>query len=79
MSSSDAQAIATRIIEAISSPVVLDAAKVSVGCSVGIASCPADGKNLGEALEAADQALYEAKRSGKRLVRSAEERRQSNA
>lgn len=40
----------------------------SVTCSIGVALCPADGPGHTEVLRAADQALYEAKRSGRNRV-----------
>ena len=80
VSERDAEAVAARIVEAISAPVQLEDVRVSVGCCVGIAAYPEDGSSLAQTLEAADRALYRAKRSGKRLVRAASsERRQLQA
>jgi diguanylate cyclase (GGDEF)-like protein/PAS domain S-box-containing protein len=59
-----AAAIAERIVEAVSEPVVIDGARVSVGASVGIAWSATGSAEPAELIAAADHAMYEAKRSG---------------
>jgi diguanylate cyclase (GGDEF)-like protein/PAS domain S-box-containing protein len=59
-----ATGIADRVIEAVSEPVVIDGARVSVGASVGIAWTAAGVPEPAELLAAADHAMYEAKRTG---------------
>ena len=67
----EARDIAQRIVDAVSEPIDVGGASVTVGCCVGVASWPADGETTADALGAADRALYAAKRGGKRAVRVA--------
>lgn len=60
-----AQLVAERTLAALSAPVDLGNNQVMVGCSIGGALWPLDSSNLAEALELADQALYQAKHAGK--------------
>ena len=48
---------------------------VAVTASAGVATYPYDGVDAGSLLQAADQALYASKRSGRNTVRSAEQAR----
>lgn len=57
--------IAERIMEALLAPIVIEGHEVVVTPSIGIAVSPADGSDLEELLQAADTAMYHAKRSGK--------------
>ncbi|PWC44844.1 diguanylate cyclase [Azospirillum sp. TSO22-1] len=61
----DAEALAARIIAAVNEPIAVPGDRVRVGCSIGIARWPADGKDLASAMRCADEALYAAKRAGK--------------
>ena len=65
--------LAERIIAAISAPVALGARSVEVGASIGIALCPADGKDANALLHAADIAMYRAKQAGRGTFRFYEE------
>ena len=51
------------LVDALSAPVELDGASVSVGASVGTAQAPAQGRSVDRLMRAADEAMYECKRS----------------
>ncbi len=55
--------VAERIISGVADSAVMH--ELGVGVSIGISGYPEDGKSLKELLRKADQALYDAKRSGK--------------
>ena len=57
----DATLLATRLIDALSAPYVLDGHQVVVGTSVGIAIAPADGTTPDQLMKNADLALYRCK------------------
>ncbi|HET6562256.1 MAG TPA: GGDEF domain-containing protein [Marmoricola sp.] len=64
--------VATRIVEAIEAPIEIDGHEVSVGTSIGIAVFPGLATELTGLLQAADAALYDAKRAGRGgIVRAA--------
>src|SRR5262249_22464982 len=61
----DVRSLATRVLEAFATPVEVDDLNISRSASVGVAFDP-DGATAGaRLLEAADAAMYAAKRSGK--------------
>lgn len=60
-----AQSMAEQLIRTIQQPITLDETDVQVGCSIGIAVYPADGKNATELIEHADAAMYAAKEAGR--------------
>ncbi|MFH3479582.1 bifunctional diguanylate cyclase/phosphodiesterase [Xanthobacter variabilis] len=60
-----AVAAAEAIIESLKAPFLLDHHQVLTGCSVGIATSPADGNDVATLLKCADLALYEAKNDGR--------------
>lgn len=62
------QLVAQRIIKALNVPFLLEGKTAKVGCSIGGASWPADSQDIKEVIALADQALYQAKRSGKNCV-----------
>lgn len=64
-SQADAVALARRIIETIGQPYELDAHRVVIGVSIGIAVAPDDGREPDELLKHADLALYRAKADGR--------------
>lgn len=66
-------AIAQRILATVAAPIEVDGHAVGIGCCIGVAHWPSDGPSLVETLEAADRALYAAKRSGKGAVSFAED------
>lgn len=59
-----ARQFAQRILEAVRQPVALDGRTVTVGVSVGVALAPANGEEGRKLLDAADEAMYRAKRAG---------------
>jgi diguanylate cyclase (GGDEF)-like protein len=60
----DATLLATRLIEAVSAPYLLDGHQVVVGTSIGIAIAPADGTAPDQLMKSADLALYRCKADG---------------
>ena len=64
-----ADEVAERVRQRIASAVEIG--RIPVTASIGLASWPADGASLDQVVEAADKALYNAKRSGgNRICRS---------
>jgi diguanylate cyclase (GGDEF)-like protein len=61
--------LARRLISALARPFIIDEAAATVGASVGIALFPQDGSTVDALLRSADEALYEAKRSGRNTFR----------
>lgn len=57
-------AIATRIIEALSAPLVVDGLHVRLSISIGVALFPEHGKTGKELIDRADAAMYRAKHEG---------------
>jgi len=65
----EATALSTRLIDAISAPYELDGHQAIVGMSVGIAIAPNDGSDAAQLLKNADMALYRAKADGRGVYR----------
>jgi diguanylate cyclase (GGDEF)-like protein len=61
-----AEAVAESLIEAISQPARVFGMEVTVTASIGIALFPQNGVDLDSLLNAADEAMYQAKESGRR-------------
>jgi len=61
----DAARIAAKLVATLSQPVDLDGVVATVGVSIGIALCPRDGETPAILLQAADCAMYQAKRQGR--------------
>lgn len=57
--------VAQRLLEAVSTPVVVDSAHLRLGASIGIAISPPDLEDGDHLLRDADQAMYAAKRRGR--------------
>ncbi len=72
-------ALVDRILAAFEAPVLLDGEKVWTQTSIGVAHCPLDAQGAGDLLRAADQALYQAKRTGSGRAALAGERRAAPA
>jgi diguanylate cyclase (GGDEF)-like protein len=64
-----------RIQAAFSLPMALEGEQVWIQTSIGVAHCPLDAQEAGNLIRAADQALYQAKRSGSGLAVMAGDRR----
>mgnify|MGYP000944371816 CR=1 FL=1 len=62
---SGAEACAQRVLRALADPFVLDGMNFSVGCSIGVALYPDDGKTLDELIQYADTAMYRVKERGR--------------
>jgi diguanylate cyclase (GGDEF)-like protein/PAS domain S-box-containing protein len=60
--------IAQKMVDTISSITEIPLGKVNIGASIGVAIFPDHGQEQPAILAAADQAMYEAKRAGKRRV-----------
>jgi diguanylate cyclase (GGDEF)-like protein/PAS domain S-box-containing protein len=60
-----AEACAQRVLQAIAEPFVLDGMNFSVGCSIGVALYPDDGKTLDKLIQYADTAMYRVKDRGR--------------
>ena len=58
-----------RVLDAIERPFLIDGRTMSIGVSIGVVLAPADGVDADTLLRRADQALYDAKRSGGRHCR----------
>ncbi len=67
--STDAAALAQRIIEEIEHPYELEGHQVVVGTSIGIALAPGDGSEPDRLMKSADMALYRAKADGRGTYR----------
>jgi diguanylate cyclase (GGDEF)-like protein len=72
-------ALARRILRAVTKPFRLDGVDYDLGVSIGIASCPLNGRNAGDLMKKADVALYQAKRSGRARFCAFEEAARSAA
>lgn len=60
--SEQAEQIATRLLETIRTPVVIDGLELRCGASIGLAMFPADAVDVDGLVKAADAAMYRAKR-----------------
>jgi diguanylate cyclase (GGDEF)-like protein len=60
-----AEIVARRILEKLAQPFVLDAVNFSLGCSIGIAMYPADGRTLDTLIQCADTAMFRVKERGR--------------
>lgn len=58
--------IASRIVELIGRPFLVEGAVIDIGASVGVAVAPCDGADANTIMQSADIALYTAKMSGRR-------------
>jgi diguanylate cyclase (GGDEF)-like protein/PAS domain S-box-containing protein len=73
-------AILPRILERLSEPCTLDEGKsASVSASIGVAVYPGDGNDPDSLIRQADQAMYEAKQSGRNRIHLFDSQRNSEA
>ncbi|MEN5080909.1 EAL domain-containing protein [Bosea sp. TWI1241] len=61
----DSAALAQRILDTLAEPFEVGGVTVSIGCSIGIAHAPQDGKDRATLMRRADAALYQAKNEGR--------------
>lgn len=61
--------LARRLLRAIEKPIQVGDTSVTIGASIGIATCPADGSDPDALLRAADIAMYRAKHEGRGTFR----------
>ncbi len=61
----DAREPASKLIEVVSEPYIVQGLTLRLSTSIGIALFPDDANTVGDLIHAADNALYDAKRSGK--------------
>jgi diguanylate cyclase (GGDEF)-like protein len=66
---SDAGNVATKLVEIVSQPYVVEEHNVSVTISAGVSMYPGNGEDADSLMKDADTALYEAKRAGKNTFR----------
>jgi diguanylate cyclase (GGDEF)-like protein/PAS domain S-box-containing protein len=64
-----AEALARRIVEAVSEPIAIDGHEINNAVSIGIAVTPADGIEADHLMKCADLALYRAKADGRGVYR----------
>ncbi len=67
--SASAQRVGDTLIETVSRPYRIDGREVHIGASIGVALYPDDGVDAESLLDAADRALYLAKREGRARLR----------
>lgn len=67
-SASEPDQLARKIIGEMNAPFILEENELRIGCSVGIALAPHDGKATDELLRHADLAMYKAKAEGRNTV-----------
>ncbi len=68
-SGDDLGRVASKVLEALNQPFLLDGKEVFVSCSIGIALYPSDSTEADDLLKFADSAMYLAKRSGRSKFR----------
>ena len=61
----DCSALAERILARLTEPFIVMGIEVTIGCSIGIAMAPRDGRDREALLRLADTALYQSKNSGR--------------
>ncbi|OGR04234.1 MAG: hypothetical protein A2284_05245 [Deltaproteobacteria bacterium RIFOXYA12_FULL_61_11] len=61
----DAALVANKILESLSRPIVLSEGSCVIGASIGVAIFPGDGNDAAALIRAADQAMYQAKHTGR--------------
>jgi len=69
LKASQAEALATKLIEAISLPYKINGHDIIIGASIGVAIAPVDGVTPDNLLQNADIALYRAKEDGRNTFR----------
>jgi len=76
----DAARAASKLLQAVEGPFLVEGHEVSISASIGISVHPEDGAGLPELIRKADQAMYEGKREGRKgLPMTAEAQRSGSA
>lgn len=70
----DAQHVSRKVLEALSTPIVVDGRSLEAGASIGVALYPQDGDEPDTLMRRADKSMYRAKSGGGRRVDFASER-----
>jgi diguanylate cyclase (GGDEF)-like protein len=78
-SADEPTALARRILRTVNKPFRVDGVDYDLGISIGIASCPLNGRISSDLMKKADAALYQAKRSGRARFCAFEEAARSAA
>lgn len=65
--------IGNKLLRTINEPFIIEESEFHVGASIGIACYPDDGEDVETLIAISDQAMYEAKRSGKNCIRMGNE------
>lgn len=65
----DAEKLARQIIDSLSAPFLLDGTELKIGCTIGLALSPSDGRDVERLLRYADLAMYQAKAGGRNSLR----------
>lgn len=65
----DAEKLARQIIDSLSAPFLLDGRELKIGCTIGVALSPSDGRDVEKLLRYADLAMYQAKAEGRNTLR----------
>ena len=60
-----AEMVARRVIDIMTRPFDLDALQFTIGCSIGVAMYPADGRSMDDLIKSADTAMYSVKERGR--------------
>ena len=68
-SGDDLGRVATKMLNALNQPFLVDGKEVFISCSIGIALYPSDSAGTDDLLKFADSAMYSAKRSGRNKFR----------
>jgi len=63
--------IAENVIETVSAPMNAEGQEIEIAASIGIAFFPRSGRDADALIHEADRAMYEAKRAGKKTIRTA--------
>jgi diguanylate cyclase (GGDEF)-like protein/PAS domain S-box-containing protein len=65
----DAEQLARQIIDSLAAPFLLDGTELKIGCTIGVALSPSDGRDVEKLLRYADLAMYQAKAEGRNTLR----------
>lgn len=69
----EAHQLAERIMQMVSTPIVIDDIELQVSASIGISIYPSQGDDIDDLIHTADQAMYHAKNLGKNQIATADQ------